>query len=74
MKHLRPAMEENRRVWSGGDPSRADARLRCFARSEGDAVFCRLCDGQQYIVRQVYGKTEQQPVKCSRCHGEGLEP
>lgn len=63
--------EENRRQWSQGEPSRADHRLRSFARTEGDAVFCRLCDGQGVTIRD--GRTPE-PVKCSRCGGEGLEP
>lgn len=57
-----------------GVPDRADSRLRSFARKEGDAVFCRLCDGDGVIIRRAYARAVQQPVKCNRCGGEGLEP
>ena len=49
---------------------RADIGLRTFALREGDAVFCRRCDGQGYVP----SINRLDPLKCSRCNGEGLEP
>jgi len=54
--------------------SRADAGLRRFARREGDAVYCRRCDGNGYLVRDSVFASILDPIKCGRCGGEGLEP
>lgn len=62
---------ERRSAWAKGPPARADVGLRMIARREGDAVFCRACDGDGMVLSRL-GSTE--PRKCSRCGGEGLEP
>lgn len=62
-----------RMTWAAGDPRRADERLRQFARREGDAVFCRRCDGGGRVLTERHRPND--PIKtCPRCHGEGLEP
>lgn len=43
-----------------------------LCRRQGDAVFCRFCDGAGVRVQRLDGT--DQPVKCERCGGEGLEP
>lgn len=55
-----------------GEPGRADNLLRSFARVEGEAVFCRRCDGSGLVL--AAGPTLDPIRKCSRCGGEGLEP
>lgn len=62
---------ELQREWRMGEPSRADARLRNFARREGDAVFCRECDGGGILAS---AHSADGLRKCTRCGGEGLEP
>lgn len=57
-----------------GEPTRADARLRTFARREGHAVFCRQCDGDGLILCTTHRLTSEPFRKCPRCGGEGLEP
>lgn len=57
--------------------NRADQGLRDFARREGDAVFCRKCDGDGVVLRSIISSPEakrrdqKEPVKCTRCGGEG---
>lgn len=58
----------------GDGVNRADARLRRFARRDGDAVFCRLCDGDGVVLATANRLTADPVKKCSRCGGEGLEP
>jgi len=62
---------ELNRSWRCGPKDRADAGLRTFARREGEAVFCRECDGDgvTYSAHSNDGLR-----KCPRCGGEGLEP
>lgn len=50
--------------------NRADAGLRSVAREVGDAVMCRKCDGYGYFMNPL----REDPMKCTRCGGEGLEP
>jgi DnaJ-class molecular chaperone len=51
---------------------RADRKLRKFPRRGGDAVMCRLCDGDGVILLT---RANIDPIrKCTRCGGEGLEP
>jgi hypothetical protein len=66
--------QRDRQVWAAGEPSRADANLRRFARVEGEAVFCRRCDGDG-VVLLAAGRLHAEPIRqCPRCGGEGLEP
>ena len=61
-----------RSIAIGGDPHRADARLRPMGRRKGDAWMCGACDGDGVVLGRA--DTVVQPVKCRRCGGEGLEP
>jgi len=64
----------NRQVWAAGEPRRADTRLRRFPRVEGEAEFCRQCDGAGVVMASV-NRSRPDPIrKCPRCKGEGLEP
>jgi hypothetical protein len=66
--------ERNRRIWAAGEPRRADVNLRRFARREGEATFCRQCDGAG-VVESRTNRVCPDPIrKCPRCGGEGLEP
>lgn len=65
---------ELNRSWRCGPKDRADARLRTFGRREGDAVFCRVCDGDG-LVLYAGDRPRAEPFrKCTHCGGEGLEP
>lgn len=76
---MNPREEENRRTWAAGEPSRADAGLR------QPFQICPRCDGGGYILGRVRappspenpyacGVWVDDPVKCDRCNGEGLDP
>lgn len=64
------AVERRRAYTAVSTWNRADHGLRQIAMTEGDAVWCRKCDGSGYLSRGV----DRDPVKCGRCFGEGLEP
>jgi len=67
-----PQLTINRQLWAEGPAKRADANLRSFCRREGAALFCAKCDGDGVVLAVV--SLVLQPVKCTRCGGEGLEP
>lgn len=67
-----PQLTENRRIWSEGVAKRADEGLRSFSWQEGDAFMCRKCRGDGVVLAVV--SLVLQPIKCTRCGGEGLEP
>lgn len=74
LAHTSMKRDRDRRVWAAGPAKRADAKLRQFARREGDAVFCRCCDGAGFIACTT-NRMRVDPIrKCPRCGGEGLEP
>lgn len=66
--------DEARRIRAEADGvTRADTGLRQIALREGDATFCRKCDGACYIERPSRHYLDH-IMKCPRCGGEGLEP
>ena len=67
-----PALYERRREWAQGVARRADENLRRLPPREGDARFCRKCEGDGVVLAVV--DLVLQPISCARCGGEGLEP
>lgn len=73
--HYRPLGIAERAAERAGDPSRADANIRLHPpRREGDASFCRRCDGDGVILKYQARSMMQEPVRCPDCGGEGLDP
>lgn len=74
------AEERDRRWRTAEGVNRADAGLRRFERYIGDAVMCFTCEGTGYVLRSSMhhegagSRPIVEPVKCSTCGGEGLDP